>query len=299
MRTHLRLILCVLTVCVATAAARAQGTSGPTVSDSRVGYVDPALIGNFFRFRYDTAYNDRRPTRAEFFYPKGGPSGPGLPEPERRVDFQDLMTYLEVAPLPQLSAFVEVPFRFLNPELNADHAGLGDVNAGFKYAFLQSDDFTATFQFRTFAPTGDSHRGLGTHHVSLEPALLVYDRLTERFGLEGEFRVWVPVGGTDFAGEIVRYGVGVHYDVLRTEQWTVSPVVEFVGWTVLDGKETVVPPSDGPFVKDAAGDTIVNAKVGLRVRFRDRADFYGGYGRPLTGDRWYENIARLEFRLLF
>ena len=31
----------------------------------------------------------------------------------------------------------------------------------------------------------------------------------------------------------------------------------------------------------------------------DFGDLYTGYGRPITGDRWYENIYRLEFRLFF
>jgi hypothetical protein len=67
----------------------------------------------------------------------------------------------------------------------------------------------------------------------------------------------------------------------------------------LDGKESVVPPSGVAFVEDAAGQTILNAKLGVRVKFSDRADLYAGYGRPLTGDRWYENILRVEFRLFF
>ena len=29
------------------------------------------------------------------------------------------------------------------------------------------------------------------------------------------------------------------------------------------------------------------------------ADLYTGYGRPLTGDRWYENTFRVEFRLVY
>jgi hypothetical protein len=280
-------------------SARAQGPSGPRVTDSSVGYIDSAIPGNVFRFRFDAAYDDTRPTRAEFFYPKGGPAGPGLPEPEPRVDFQELSAYLEMAACDRLSAFVNVPVRLLNPEVNADHTGLSDVDAGFKWAFLQSSNQVATFQFRTYAPTGDSHLGLGTHHVSLEPALLLYNRLTDRLDLESELRLWVPIGGTDFAGEIVRYGTGLHYDLWRTPHCTFVPVAEFVGWTVLDGKETVVPPSDVPFVHGAAGETIVNAKLGLRVKFGDRADLYSGYGQPLTGDRWYANIFRLEFRLLF
>jgi hypothetical protein len=279
--------------------ARAQGTSGPRVSDSSVGYIDPALPGDLFRFRFDAAYDDRQPTRAEFFYPKSAPLGPGLPQPEPRVDYQELAAYLELAGSDRLSGFLNLPVRFLNPEVNADHTGFSDLDAGFKYAFVYRPDLVATFQFRTYAPTGDAHEGLGTRHVSLEPALLFYDRLTDRVGLESELRLWVPVGGTDFAGDIIRYGIGLHYDLYRTCNLTFTPVVEFVGWTVLDGKESTVTPSGAVFVEDAAGQTIVNAKLGLRVKFRDWADLYAGYGRPLTGDRWYENTFRFEFRLFF
>jgi len=192
-----------------------------------------------------------------------------------------------------------VPVRLLNPEVNRDHTGFSDLDAGFKYAFLYQDDLVATFQLRTYAPTGDSHRGLGTDHVSLEPALLLYSRLADRLALESELRLWVPVGGTNFAGEIIRYGVGLHYDVCRTTCYTVTPVIEFVGWTVLDGKESVVPPSGAAFVEDAAGQTIVNAKLGVRVKFGDRADFYSGYGQALTGNRWYADTVRVEFRLFY
>src|SRR5262249_3699537 len=140
---------------------------------------------------------------------------------------------------------------------------------------------------------------LGNNHVSLEPALLHYESLGERAALEGELRFWAPVGGTGFAGNIVRYGVGVHYDLAQTCQLKFTPVAELVGWTVLNGKESVVQAWGVPEVFQAAGDTIINAKLGVRVRFGDLADVYAGYGRPLTGDRWYENIWRVEFRLFF
>ena len=39
--------------------------------DSSVGYIDTAIPGNVFRLRFDTAYNNNRPNRAEFFYAKG------------------------------------------------------------------------------------------------------------------------------------------------------------------------------------------------------------------------------------
>jgi len=67
-----------------------------------------------------------------------------------------------------------------------------------------------------------------------------------------------------------------------------------VVWSVLGGKE-----SAGTTIISAAGDTIVNFKVGVRFGLGDRADIYTGYGRPLTGDVWYKDIFRVEFRLFF
>jgi hypothetical protein len=294
-----RSVVSLLIAIVLAGAARAQGTSGPRVSDSSVGYIDSAIPGDVFRFRYDDSYNNTRPTRADFIYPKGGPAGPGLPDPEPRIDFPDLSAYLEKSLSDRFSAFVDVPVRFLNPERNADHWGLSDMDAGFKFAFIQNDDWVATFQFRTYIPTGDSHRGLGTDHVTLEPAFLSYNRLTDRLAMESELRLWTPIGGTDFAGNIIRYGTGVHYDLFRTSYCTFTPAAEFVGWTILNGKETVVPPSGATFIHDAGGETIFNAKLGLFVKFGTRADIYAGYGRPLTGDRWYENTLRMQFRLFY
>jgi len=220
-----------------------------------------------------------------------------LPEPT--LDYQDLSAYLETRLADRISAFVEVPTRFLNPEANDNHSGLGDLNAGFKYAFLQNGDETLTFQLRTYAPTGDARQGLGTDHVSLEPALLLYQPLTDRLRLEGEFRYWIPVDGTDFAGSLIRYGVGVSYGLPATEKVRVTPVAEFVGWTVLGGKESIVNSLGPPIVQDAAGDTIVNAMLGLRLDWNSRAGVYAGYGRALTGERWYENTFRVELRLSY
>jgi hypothetical protein len=269
------------------------------VDDSEVGYIDDAIPGNVFRLRFDAAYNFRRPTRAEFFYPQSAPGGPGLPVPEPRIDYQEPSAYLELAATKRLSGFVEVPWLFLNPEVNPDHNGIGDMNAGFKYAVVDCPDLVATFQLRTYIPTGDSHRGLGTDHVSLEPAVLVWKPLTERLGFEGELRLWVPIGGTDFAGEVLRYGTGLHYDVVRNCRLRVTPVAELVGWTVLSGKESQAFLPGGVAVGDAAGDTIVNAKLGVRVGLGGCGDVYAGYGRAITGDRWYENTFRVEWRLAF
>lgn len=274
--------------------------SGPTIADSGVGYIDYAIPASVVRLRVDSAYDNNRPNRAEFFYARGAPSGPGLPLPETQVDYQDILTCVEHQWVPRASTFVEMPVRFLNPEVNANAAGYADMNAGFKLALLSTDDSVFTFQLRTYIPTGDADRGLGTRHVSLEPAALMFQKLTETLRAEGEFRYWVPAGGTDFAGDVLRYGIGLNYGRRSPDSLWFAPVAELVGWWVLSGQETVVQVPGGiPVVQSASGDSILNFKLGLRTGFGERGDLYAGYGRPLTGEVWYENIWRMEFRLRY
>jgi len=265
--------------------------------DSAVGYIDKAIPTSLVRLRFDAAYRNNRPTRAEYFYPRGGRFGPGLPVFEPLIDYQELATYVEYAVQPELSIFLNVPIRFLNPQVNDNHQGFSDLSAGFKYAFISEPDLVTSFQLQTWAPTGYSRRGLGTRHVSIEPAFLMWTRLTDRVVMESELRYWMPAGGTDFAGDIIRYGVGFGYGERSQCGLWAMPVVEFVGWTVLSGKEAVGP-APTAFV-DAAGDTIVNVKAGVRVGNGDRSDLYLGYGRALTGAVWYKDIVRVEYRLHF
>lgn len=276
-----------------------SGDTGDSVStfDSAVGYIDRAIPSSLLRFRYDAAYRSNRPTRAEFFYPRGGKFGPGLPVFEPRIDYQELSAYAEVAFQPQVSAFLNVPVRFLNPEVNGNHEGYSDLSTGFKYAFVYEPDLVASFQMQVWAPTGYSRRGLGTRHVSFEPAFLLFARLTEKVRLESEVRYWVPAGGTDFAGDVIRYGVGLSYGDPRPGCFWLTPVVECVGWTVLSGKESVAAAPTA--IVNAEGDTIVNLKAGLRAGRGERYDIYVGYGRALTGAVWYKDILRTELRINF
>ena len=98
--------------------AAATGTgqvalAAPTMNNL-AGYIDNAIPMTQVRLRFDAAYDDNRPDRAEFFYAKCGcfkPSGvraPGPPLAETSVDYQDLSTYVEGALSNRFSAFVEV-----------------------------------------------------------------------------------------------------------------------------------------------------------------------------------------------
>jgi hypothetical protein len=286
---------------------QAAATLGLTAALDGAGYVDDAIPRTQMRVRFDAAYDDNRPDRAEFFYPKCGcfgGSAPGPKLPETSVDYQEVSTYLEYAPSCRFSGFIEVPVRFINPEVNRDFTGIGDINVGSKLALISSDDTVLTFQGRVYVPTGNAREGLGTHHPSLEPALLLYQRLADRLALQAEFRDWIPIGGTDFQGNVLRYGVALNYLALNGHQFRVIPVSELVGWTVLSGKEL-----DGltGATMDATGDTIVNAKFGVRLGFGSleqrgllsQSELYVGYGRALTGAVWYKDILRVEYRLKF
>src|SRR5204863_7191130 len=166
---------------------------GSTVRDGSVGYIDPAPPADQVRLRADFGYDFRTPTRAEFFYPRARPFGPGLPQPERAVDFQDYTLYLEKTLGPAWSIFAEGGVRAINPDLNDNFTGLADANVGFKYAFVADECQIWSFQFRAYLPTGAASRGLGTHHFSLEPAVLGFVRVTGDLGVAAELRYWQPV----------------------------------------------------------------------------------------------------------
>src|SRR5262249_51133356 len=132
------------------------------------------------------------------------------------VDYQELSSYLEYAFNKRLSAFVEIPYRFVHfgqdleedaerrglngkfaePEGGAidrggapfDTRGLADIQAGFKAALIADPNRYLTFQLCTYIPTGDARQGLGTGHVTLEPGLLLYERLTDRLVFQGQFK---------------------------------------------------------------------------------------------------------------
>ncbi len=267
------------------------------------------------------------------------------------LDYQDISPYFELAITKRFSAFVEIPVRFIHtsglledpdnermpngqffpeprppggenhedlPFNGINNGGLADMNAGFKYAFIANPNRYLTFQFRTYIPTGDPGQGLGTGHVSLEPGLLYYQRLTDRVTFQSEFRDWIPIGGARsiidgrrFDGNILIYGLGVGYDIYRSRNWVVTPVGEVVGWTVLGGLASVAagaitatpPPGvflpQGHGVEDASGNTIVDLKFGVRTTFCDRHSVYAGYGFAVTGNRWYQDIIRVEYRFLY
>ncbi len=219
----------------------------PPIEGSMVGYVDDAIVGSRLRVRVDAGYHMDVPDRAEFFYPQCSCNGPGVPGPDfpgasTNVDFQQAYLQGEYAPVGRFSMFAEIPFRWIEPhppfidgsfekekdELpnSATRSGISDIRAGLKLALAASTNHSLTLQLRTYFPSGDGSRGLGTHHYSIEPSLLYHQRLSQRWAVEYQIGDWVPIGGSmglafgapalsKFAGNVLFYGLGPSYQLVR------------------------------------------------------------------------------------
>lgn len=302
----------------------AKEPSGPPLEGSMVGYVDDAIVGSQVRIRFDAGFKDNAPDRAEFFYPQCGCFGGNAPGPKpgasNDINFQQLYFQAEYAPVRRFSIFTEVPFRWIQPQsfipktfsgttTFSNQSGISDVRAGFKLAVTASSDHSLTFQFKAYFPSGDGSRGLGTAHYSIEPSLLYYQRLSDRWAVESQIGGWLPINGSslsgvgNYAGDIFFYGFGPSYQLVNRENIKFAPVVELFGWHVLGGLELLgtglLPPANTATVADASGTNIVNLKIGARTSFGRHNSVYVGFGQAVTHSVWYEHIVRLEYRYSF
>lgn len=315
-----------------------QDLERPAIDPSKVGYIDDPIIGSQIRIRFDAAFSDSTPDAAEFFYAKcscykllgsiddqpavdPNAPGPGTGVPTS-VNFQQLYFNVEYAPIRRISVFIEVPIRWVQPlgfkplppaSLGftpfTDQGGLSDIRGGFKLGVIASSRTSLTVQLTGSFPTGRAADGLGTKHYSFEPAILFYQSLSRRAAIEAEVGDTHPIGGSGgvpitgsegFAGDVFFYGVGPSYTVYSNEHFAITPVIEMVGWRILSGFETV--PVYGTSLgaaNDISGTNIVNLKAGIRTSFGSRSSFYVGYGQGLTAQKWYNDIARVEYRYSF
>lgn len=316
-----------------------ESPTRPPIQGSMVGYIDDPIVESQIRIRFDGAFDDQYPDRSEFFYGKcgcyrslpvksggndpnapGPPPGPGVIVPTN-LNFQQLYILAEFAPERRFSVFAEVPVRWiqaqglLTPPGDGpfpNEGGLSDVMAGFKVAAVASERTYLTFQVRAYFPTGDASKGLGTNHYSIEPEALLYHRFSGRLTLEGQLGDWHPIGGSagvpagpgsttseGFAGDIFTWGIGPSYKLITRNRVTFTPVLEFVGWDVLSGFETLPGGPVNGLAREVSGTNIINVKIGARTSIGLHNSVYIGYGHALTSANWYDQIVRAEYRYVF
>jgi hypothetical protein len=287
---------------------------------SMVGYIADATIESQVRIRFDAAFHNNVPDRSEFFYAQcgcnfagaPGPGAPGAGDLVTDLQFQQVAIDAQYAVNNRFGVFASLPLRFVQPQTFlgqilhpplkntfVDESGLGDIRAGVKVAMVSNDDTTLTAQVQGYFQTGDAKKGLGTNHASIEPALLLYQRVANRVAIESQFGDWHPfdgssIGTLSYAGDVLFYGVGPSVEVVKTANVTFAPVVELVGWHVLGGQQQVA-----GTLRAADGTNIVNLKFGARTTFGNGNSFYVGYGKALTDAVWYTDIVRVEYRYSF
>jgi hypothetical protein len=295
-----------------------------------VGYVNDSTIASQVRIRFDAGRHITSPDRAEFFYAKCGcyrglPSDLDIFDPDAAgpgpgimtdANFQQLYVMGEYAMLDnRASVFVELPVRWLTPKAFVpglgsfdSQSGISDLRIGAKASLMATDNGQATALLQVTAPTGDSEKGLGTNHASIEPALLVAQRIGERAGIEAQFGGIFAAGGSPglptassdkFSGNVLYYGIGPSFDVYTSDTVRVAPVVELVGWHILSGFRTVCDGEPCLLEANDPGGNIANIKIGGRVLVNGMNSIYFGYGHHLTDQTWYDDIFRIEFRRSF
>ena len=112
---------------------------------------------------------------------------------------------------------------------------------------------------------------------------------------------------SDFTGHVLRYGAGLSY-LLDLGSVRIMPLAEFVGWTVLNGKQSFELGEVEPLIQNARGMTIFDTYYGMRFSLGDEidsnkllamSDLFVSYGYTITGKWWFQDQWRMEYRLRF
>src|SRR5262249_2611811 len=153
---------------------------------------------------------------------------------------------------------------------------------------------------KTYIPTGDFTKGLGTGHVSLEPSLLFGLRLSPDAYFQAQLAYWIPIGGDDlFQGNIFHAHTSCNHVLCR-----ILPDVVLVGtaelnyWGFLGGTypntDFLGVGADGklaPFAVTATA-SMFSAGPGVRLFICDKIDFGVGTAFSFTGDHWAREQVR-------
>lgn len=261
--------------------------------------IDNAQPGNVLRLRFRSVRGYDRPFRSEYFWARNAVRGPLLPE--TGLNFQDFVFYNETGS-DTTSVFTEIPVRLLNPEMNANTAGPGDMVIGLKSILINDPNYRISSITRTTTPVGVSRRGLGTAFLSIEQGLLAIWRIGRSTHLHGEVKFRYPIAADPvFGGEVVRTGIGVSRvlwsDVITPPQPTERGLIltaEVLFTSFLDGLDT----SPTGTILDAEG-TAINQHVGLRRMWSKRFSSGIDFGFSTADDRLYNFSMITDLQWLY
>jgi len=275
---------------------------------------EPAANASFFadyarprtvtRLRYDNLENLVRPDRNQFWIMQVMPTKTTNTKPvtNLRARLQEVYLYQEAAAAAG-SVFVEIPYRQINSSYLPTQSGFSDINAGVKSLFFDCELLQLTFQFRTYAPSGNGMLGLGTGHVSLDPSILASLKLGPETYFQGQFGNWIPIAGNQsLAG-------GMFYWLTSVNQvlWYPRPnspligTLEMDGWSFENGGYTnaIVKGGKPQIFEKGGGVSYFNIGPGLRQTICNRLDFGAAITWATSTAHWAQPWFRFEVRFLF
>jgi len=262
--------------------------------DSASFWVDSARPQNRTRLRWDYGGDMIFPDRAEYFWARVGARGPS--KQPNSLDYHEMSLYTETAH-GNFSTFLITPYRSLYMNEAGHSAGFADLHIGTKSLLLDTPMLQVAMQMTTTVPTANSRKGLGTGHVSLEPALLIAVALTDRDSMQAQVAQWIPLGGDpDFQGAILRWGAAWNRILWQRDQDNVATIsLDLVGWSFQDGAYT-----DPNLGKQRANDeTYVYLGPGARWLMCGKFEFGVGGIFALSERHFAQHILRTDFTLRY
>jgi ferredoxin len=277
----------------------------PTLGEKRAAiaseFLDWARPQSIIRLHFDAAFDLQHPDRATFFWSKQAiTSRAANNQPrEENVDIRDFSFYMETASSKKASAFVELPLRQVNPDMGSNYDGMGDMNIGTKLVFCDKCDFLATFQFKTYFPTGASEHGAGNGHTTLEPGFLTTWNFCPKTYLQNEVALWIPIGGDkELEGQVLKIGASLNYLLWENDccHKALIPTLEIVSWIPLSGEFFSIVDN-----ANHSGDNvaIVNMGAGLRYVMSEHCEWGIGANFNISHEQWYDAFYQVEFRWFF
>ncbi len=264
-------------------------------------FVDAARPVSQQRLRWDAGLGMAYPDRAEYFWARadGNSIGPSPDAPwlaVRSLNYHDLNMYTETSS-GKFSFFINQPYRSVYPTDTGHGAGFAPMDLGTKSLLFDCELLQIAFQFRTYLPIGNTTKGLGNGHTSLEPSLIIGLSWSPEMYLQGQIAEWIPLGGdTDYAGAILHYHLSINRVLFRLlPDVPMIATIEMNSWSFQDGAYT--DPVFGQ--RQANGHTYMSLGPGIRMSVCDKVDFGVGSAFSLTSDNFADQLFRTEFRLRY
>jgi len=254
--------------------------------------------------RYEHVWDFPFPDKSEFLWAQSGGAGKGPHIATGATSYRDLVLYNEVG-IDRFSASVAIPYVQISPDNGPGTSGFGDITIGTKSMLLDCELIQFTFAFNTIVQAGNFLTGLGTGHVSLEPAALMALKLHPRTYLQSELAYRIPIGGDQtYQGPVLHYHCSLNHLL-----WSCGHDIQLIGVAELNGYELLGGAYSDPAVLDGNGHpiplsaktigSIINFGPGVRLVICDKIDFGVGTAFNITSNSMGDEMLRVQFRWRF